>query len=238
MSGDGLRRLGDRTLARTDLGLIEEAAKYDRWGRTYPETVFEGSPITDALFRMFSPTKVTKYRPHPGDILIATWNRMKPVEEKDVEIAPLSTSYEVNGRTRYWSDKQYGELCRLTGEISAELYRNCNYDPEHPTAEQVDALKDGFSEAASAARAYLKKYSEDRYASPLDVSKVARVIRVEMLEQARKKLDSEFKGRRLGEKSEDFEERKADWKRGREQARERLQREKRGLGWKPKPGVD
>lgn len=220
-------QLVDRTLARTDLGLIEEAAKRDKWGRAYPETVFEGHPVTDALFRIFSPTKVSQYQPHPGDLLLAKWNRTNP--DAEISIAPLSPYYEVNGRKRYLTDAQYGKLLELTGKIADRMFRESNYDPANPTAEQVEALKDGFSAAADAARDHMKRVIGSGYRKELDVEATAKTLRIKAREQALNRLDTALKPRKVDESAADFAERKAKWLAEREQIRAFLKRTARPL---------
>lgn len=220
-------QLADRTLARTDLGLIEEAAKRDKWGRTYQETVIEGSPITDTLFRMFSPTKVSQYQPHPGDRLLAAWNRTNP--DAEVSIAPLSPYYEVNGRKRYLTDVQYGTLVELTGKVADRMFQESNYDPANPTAEQIDALKDGFVAAADAARDHMRRTIGSGYRKELDVEATAKALRLEAREKALKKLETDLRSKKPEESAEEYAEHKADWLRQREQIRAFLKRTARPL---------
>ena len=217
-----LGRLGERALSKTDLGLVEEASKFDKWGRKYPETAIEGHPIADFLFRMLSPGKLIKYEPHDGDKLIAKWNNANPKEVYNPSV--LDPFYTLNGEKTYFTDKQYARYAEHTGKLASKLFELGKFDAENPTAEQVDAIRDNFTAAKAAIKEHLHEEILAGKQSPIDLDTLAKRLTIKMRKTAAEKLSEGLGARKLGESDATREMKRQKWQEARGQALARLQR--------------
>lgn len=147
----------DRIVRRMIAGTETQAnvnLKYDRWGR--PIEYSDGT----GWFPFRSKPDVA---PHVADQFLNAWNKI--AAQPYYPLQPGKT-YQSGKQTKYMTDAQYAEYSKLSGELADMRASLIEWDLETPTAEQVEKLKDIFSESNKDARDVLVKKWERAATTP------------------------------------------------------------------------
>ena len=233
-----LKMLGKRVVEQAQLGWMLEAigakdapaGKYDVFGQKKSNVIIDSSPATDFLYRLFSPLRTIESEAHPGNELLAAWNRSHSADEKDYSLPTVSPYYtDDDGAKKMFTEKQFERLQVVAGDLASKLYAKGNFDPKNPTKEQVEFLTEKLlPKAKDAARKLVQQEAHDGKQGDVDTAaladKLSRELKISAVAAAKEKLSLK---KRKGEADFQKERRIAGEKERRDLARETLKRLKK-----------
>lgn len=157
---DWWRRLGRRTLQRTELGIVADEPAIDLWGREAPRSrsPLASGPLTDWLYQMVVPVRNQDAQLIDADRMLVNWNLQHPSERRD-PVKPAKT-YTVAGEKKYMTDAQYTQFQRLAGRAAALLVGfelGGEAAIRDPTAADIERMTGNISAARTIAKAALVK---------------------------------------------------------------------------------
>ena len=172
--GDGnewWKRLGMRTLQKTELDWTEEFPIYDVWGR--PAMRSESPVGSDWLYRITIPLKVRDDDIFVADRLVMNWNNEHP-EDEAFPLLP-GKSYTEDGETKYMTDSQYADFVKISGTAAREGLSLTELDADNPTKPAINWIGDIIGKARAATKDLLKKKwsGEDVDLDPKDIGREA-----------------------------------------------------------------
>lgn len=151
---DWLKRLGKRTLQRTELGLVEDMPKFDIWGRRI-EATKSPAPYTDWAYRVLAPGRNQPEQGFLGDRIILRWKNQHPADAEKFRIPPSKFYSDGSGKRIYMTDEQYARYAELSGELARGLVEAGGYDADEVSQEQIDRLSEDFEDARRIAKKLL-----------------------------------------------------------------------------------
>jgi len=131
------KRLGKRTIQGTELRLLKDYPIYNAWGK--PARRSQVPYMSDWLYRISIPVKTKEEDIFIADRLILNWNNANPGDEERYPQAP-PRHYRQEGETVYWTDEQYADLCKLSGELAVQMVQRIDLNPDKPTEKQIELI--------------------------------------------------------------------------------------------------
>lgn len=151
-TSERFNRMVKRAIQGTELGIVPDEPMYDLWGRPVKRQVTP-VPGSDWVWRMLTPSDVFTEDIFRGDRVILAWNNQNP--DNEYNPSPHAYHYQVKGQTKYWSDEDYAEFCRLAGERARELVETNYLNVDRPTEADLDKIKKAITAGRKWARAQL-----------------------------------------------------------------------------------
>jgi len=149
------KRLGKRTIQKTELSAFQEYPIYDVWGRPATRSETGMGPATDWVYRITIPSRIQDDETFVADRVILNYNLQNPEDER-FPLAPVPY-YTDKGKTVYMTDGQYAELSKLTGETARAALDKTPFVTDKPTLEAVEWINDACADARAIVRDRLKK---------------------------------------------------------------------------------
>lgn len=215
------RRMRDRALVQAGFKSAE-TAKYDLFGNKKKAAVFAENPTSDFFYRLLSPMRTEVEAAHPGNAMIAAWNRQNPKEQ--FKIPSLSPSFTHAGKSYAMSDDQFARFQKLAGQTANRLFRVASFDVERPTAVQMQQLEKIFEEAAGASRDAMKQEVVGGKSVSVTADQLAPIVRRVRMASLREQLSRSVAARKPGETDKSFADRRKQHFASQAMAREELRR--------------
>lgn len=155
--GDGperTTRIINRTLQKTELGVVEDMPAIDFWGQTIDRTTLGGSPTSDFLYRLMVPVQVRDARLAKAPQMLLNWNSQNPDDERFPELPRPTYKDPETKEQRFFTDEQYNRLLQLAGAATLRLTELEITDraASNPTIHDIETLESARDAARKAVR--------------------------------------------------------------------------------------
>ena len=222
------QRLARRTVQKMEVfrGLVPDQPFHDIWGRTAPRGPAGSGPATD--FMHYVLRNVTPMDAHVpdvfvGDLVRMRWNVLNPNTSTDTkrEFHPQIAlpKYEVDGKTRYMTDKQYAQFTKLAGTVARRLVETHEFDVANVTRADIALIEEELATAREITKRHLvKEWTKGVKAEDADAL-FRRIRRNQAKRFHRYDSDVTPPERKSGELTEDYQKRVAIWRNHRRQAK-------------------
>jgi hypothetical protein len=213
-----------RTLQRTELGVVEDVPKYDLWGRTSPESSVD-SPVFDIPLRLVSPVYVKEDDVFVGDKVLLIWNTKEAYAAKAKTYRPKAPSprYTHDGKELVMTPEQYQDYSLLSGAIAMELVDLQEWDLEDVTQGDVDRIEGSIKAARATAKNLLKSQWFDGRPLRQSAQELGRTLYNKRKQRAIRDLNALWPKLKLGETSADHDKKVDAMKRRKHEAADWLE---------------
>ena len=163
-----VRAMARHTELPQAFGLLKDLPKVDMWGRDYPRHSSFGvaAPLGDFLYRLVIPAKVKTSHENVADHTMKAWNRMNPSQgDRWDGPPPPKRFFDDKGKKVWMDEKQYNELCRMSGKLAAQIARTLSLNPDNPTHYDREKLNSAIGDA----RTFVKKALFNKWHRGIDV---------------------------------------------------------------------
>ena len=147
-------RTYDRLRAKTELGLVDNTPKVDLWGREIDRNNIYG-PSSSFLYQLIVPARMKSSDLFVGDRVLLRWNAEHAETDKARYPEAPDKHMDFNGERRNFSDQQYHEYAKLSGEIARQLVGTTNLNVDNPTENDISLITDTLSRSKAIAREIL-----------------------------------------------------------------------------------
>jgi hypothetical protein len=129
---DWWKRLGKRTVQKSELKIVGDMPKFDLWGRKIPTS----HPQGNFVWKLLSPMRTKKDDVFIADRILVEWNNDHPGEE----YRPIAPSPRRSDGS-YMTDEEYQRYAELSGTIARKILEAELLDADDPTQGDIDAIK-------------------------------------------------------------------------------------------------
>lgn len=209
---DWWKMLGQRTLQKAEIPIgVDDFPSYDVWGRPGKRSDW---PMSDWIGRIIMPVRVQEDQTFVADRVLMNWNLQNPTDQQRYPIVP-PTSYTDRGEKITLSEGQYADFTRLAGEAARLSLENMPLDPENPTIEQINLIRDFVSDTRGETLDQLKLTWGEGAPLP-DPSAIAKKVRDQFVARRLFDITSTKPGRTPRDSDNSYMEKVLDWKEAKE----------------------